>query len=163
MTRPAKTVGRACARSGCRAWAMRGQEYCSAHRADRQPAVAAVDEIEREGSDERRLRAEAFARLARSGRHEELIEGLLRRVMDNLAGERTLLPEIGALRLQLQRVVAVDALEGDPHQVAVTMTRVVDTIVRAMRMQHALTGELADTVSAAFTTVLLEMGLGDEP
>jgi len=142
---------------------MRGGEYCSAHRGEREQPSAIDSDVPDGGIvDERAQRAEAFARLVRAGRHEELIEGTLRRVMDGLAGERTLLPEIGALRLQLQRVVAVDALDGDPHQVATTMTRMVDTIVRAMRMQHALSGNLAETVSAAFTTVLLEMGLGDE-
>lgn len=156
-----KTGGRPCARSGCRAWAMRGGTHCSAHRSDAGPiADTGIDEALT--VDERVHRAELFARLVRAGRHEELIEGMLRRVMDALASERSLLPEIGALRLQLQRVVAVDALDGDPHQVAVTMTRTIDTLVRAMRMQHALTGDLAETVSSAFTTVLLEMGLADE-
>lgn len=162
MSRHAQTAGRPCARPGCRAWAMRSGAFCSAHRADGSHTPTTSPDPA-DSTDARRERADAFIRLVRAGRHEELIEATLKRVIDGLAEDRTLRAEIGVLRLQLQHFVAVDALEGDPHKVTASMTRIVETIVRAMRMQHALSGDLAETVTAAFSTVLTEMGLGDEP
>jgi hypothetical protein len=58
--------------------------------------------------------------------------------------------------------MTVDALEGDPREVTQLVTRLAETIVRAVRMQHALSGDAADDVSAAVTRVLTELGLGEE-
>jgi hypothetical protein len=139
---------------------MRGGERCRAHR-DRSEGHG-DESVTLEQANARRLRAETFAALVRAGRHEELVEATLQHVMTRLASEQSLLPEIGALRLQLRQVIAVDALDGDTQAVTAQMTRLVDGIVRAMRMQHTLSGDLAETVSSAFTIVLSEMGLGAE-
>ncbi len=56
----------------------------------------------------------------------------------------------------------MDALDGDPAKTAATVARLVDSLVRAVKMQRALEGDLADDLAGALTTVLIEMGLGDE-
>ena len=68
---------------------------------------------------------------------------------------------IGALRLVLRRVVAIDALNADPRHVAMTMARLVEVIVRTIRMQHTLSGTLSGGLSDAITQLLTEIGLGD--
>lgn len=159
-------TARRCERPGCRAWAMRGGRFCWAHRHDTVGLRVGDDGTEvGEAAAEpsaRALRSARFAEAARAGRREELVERAVAAVLAAIGGELSLEQEIGALRLMLQRVIAMDALDGDPRDIAPTITRLVDGIVRAVRAQRAVSGELADDLSAALTTVLIEMGLGDE-
>lgn len=157
MTRPPP---RRCARAGCRAWAMRGQPWCRAHREDHDDEPNDRDVATPE--DERHARLRAFAAAVRAAHCPRLDPALLRAI-EAAASEPTLTGEIGALRLVLQRVLAADALDGDPDRLAATATKLVDGIVRATRMQHTLAGEQADELTGAFTTILRDLGLGDEP
>lgn len=137
---------------------MRGRRYCVSHRADEhslsQPAEPAADE--------RQLRSEAFARAARNGNYEQLVDQTVRRVIEAAGVDRSLEDEIGALRVVLQRVIAVDALHGDPRETAATVARLADSIVRAVRAQRSLSGDLANDLVSALTTVLIDMGIGAE-
>jgi hypothetical protein len=142
---------RRCARSGCRAWAMRGAAHCSAHRSD-----AATDQ---ELPDERQVRIDRFAELVRAGQHAGLIESALQAALDACATERRLTTEIGALRLMLQRVVATELLDGDPRETTQTLTRLVDAIIRALRMEQTLAASFEDELRAAVTRVFAEQGL----
>jgi hypothetical protein len=136
---------------------MRRSAFCRSHQAaEDQPEDGALPE-------ERRTREQAFARLVRDGRHSEVIEEALRAAIASAGGELSLGEEIGALRLMLRRVLAVDALDGDPRAVAQTLTRLVEAIVRAVRMQRTISGELSGGLSEALTQILTEIGLGDEP
>lgn len=137
---------------------MRGKRYCASHRSDEH----APDLPAETGPDERRLRSDAFARAARRGNYEQLIDQAVRQVIEAAGVDHSLDDEIGALRIILKRVIAMDALDGDPRETAATVTRLVDSIVRAVRAQRALSGDLANDLTAALTTVLLEMGLGEE-
>ncbi len=112
--------------------------------------------------DRRLERSATFARAVRSGEAERLIEQAVQQVIREAGADGSLRQEIGALRVVLQRVIAMDALEGDPTKTATTVARLVDSLVRAVKMQRALEGELADDLAGALTTVLIEMGLGDE-
>jgi hypothetical protein len=145
---------------------MRGGRFCWAHRHDagESPAVGSESEIDVLGRQpsERALRSERFAEHVRAGRQDELVERAVAAVLTAIGGELSLGQEIGALRLMLHRVIAMDALDGDPRDTAATIARLVDGIVRAVRAQRAISGELADDLSAALTTVLIEMGLGEE-
>jgi hypothetical protein len=145
---------RHCARPGCRAWAMRGAKYCYAHRT--------LDQTLDESIDGRKVRSSDFARAVRSGRADHLIEQAVQQVIRQAGESGSLQQEIGALRIVLNRVIAMDALEGDPAKTAATVARLVDSLVRAVKMQRALEGDLADDLAGALTTVLIEMGLGDE-
>lgn len=142
---------RRCARSGCRAWAMRGANYCSAHRSD-----AVVDQ---EFPDKRQERVDRFAELVRAGKHAGLIDAALQAALDACAGERRLTIEIGALRLMLQRVVATELLDGDPRETTQTLTRLVDAVIRALRMEQTLAASFETEFRAAVTRVFAEQGL----
>lgn len=137
---------------------MRGKRYCASHREDEH----APDWPTETRPDERQRRSDAFARAAHRGNHEQLIDQAVRQVIEAAGVDRSLEDEIGALRIVLQRVIAMDALHGEPRETAATVARLVDSIVRAVRAQRALSGDLADDLASALTTVLIEMGLGEE-
>ena len=144
-----------CSLPGCRAWAMRGAMFCASHR-------ALEHTISAETTDERQQRSDAFAKAVRSGQIEQLIDLAVERVIRKEGEGGSLQNEIGALRIILNRVIAMDALDGDPTKTAATVSRLVDSLVRAVKMQRALQGDLADDLAGALTTVLIDMGLGDE-
>lgn len=146
---------RRCARPGCRAWAMRGTALCAAHRHD--------SDIPEPETDHRRLRSNLFADLVRTERHEELVERTIRQLVESGGGDLSLGEEIGSLRLILKRVMAVDALDGDPRDTAQTVARLANSIVYAVQAQRAISGRLADDLTDALTKILVEMGLGDRP
>jgi hypothetical protein len=146
--------GRQCSHAGCRAWAMRGAAYCVAHRND------ADERVPGEGlPDERRERIDRFADLVRAGKHADLIDAALQAAIDASSSERSLATEIGALRLMLQRVVATELLDGDPRETSQTITRLVDAIIRALRMEQTLAASFEDDLRAAVTRVFAEQGL----
>lgn len=143
------TQRRHCEHPGCRAWAKRGQTLCYAHftqRArQRQANAADTPTAELDG-----------ARAALDQRIEEAVSRFAAEA--NLERE-TLSEEIGALRIVLARLLAE---EDDPARLATSIPRVVDAVVRAVRAQHALTGEMAEGLSGAVTQILVELGLGGE-
>jgi hypothetical protein len=143
-----------CARPGCRAWAMRGMMYCSSHR-----SVSDVAEHHPE-PDGRKVRSDLFAEMARTGRHEELVERTIRHLVETGGGDLSLVEEIGSLRLVLRRVMAIDGLDSDPRDTAQTVARLANSIVYAVQAQRAISGRLADDLTDALTTILIEMGLG---
>lgn len=115
---------------------MRGREYCRAHRGwGREPPAR----------DEAGLRARLEERVAA--------------VLEQAGSAQTLAEEIGALRLVLARVLAE---EDDPERLASSIPRIVDTVVRAVRAQRALSGAMAENLTEALTQVLIELGLGEE-
>lgn len=137
---------------------MRGASFCVAHRND------AGDLAEGEVlPDERRARIDRFTELVRAGQHGDLIEAALQAALDACARERSLATEIGALRLMLQRVVATELLDGDPRETTQTMTRLVDAIIRALRMEQTLAASFEDELRAAVTRVFAEQGLLEDP
>jgi len=156
-------TARRCERMGCRAWAMRGGRFCWAHRHDDEADFNPMDaSVAADGEPSaRELRSQRFAEAVR-GQQSELVERTVAVVLETIGGELSLGREIGALRLMLQRVIAMDALDGDPRDTATTITRLVDGIVRAVRAQRAISGELADDLSDALTKVLIELGAGAE-
>lgn len=133
---------------------MRDAAYCVAHRDD-----AGDLGSDAELTDQRRQRIDRFAELVRAGKHAGLIEATLQAALDAFASERGLSVEIGALRLMLQRVVATELLDGDPREVTQTMTRLVDAIIRALRMEQTLALSFEDELRAAVTRVFAEQGL----
>lgn len=135
--------GRHCAHPGCRAWAVRGEDLCRAHLGGRTindgaPVSERLSPRTRAVLDERI--EEVVARFARDA---------------NLERE-SLSEEIGALRVLLARLLAE---EEDPARLATSIPRVVDAVVRAVRAQRAIGGEMADSLSGAVTQVLIELGL----
>lgn len=136
--------GHHCEYPGCRAWAMRGERLCRAH-LPRIPLNESDDlPPDRERSDLERRVDEVVARVASEA-------GLER---------ESLTDEIGALRLVLARLLAEEA---DTTRLATSIPRVVDAVVRAVRAQRAISGEVAESLTSAVTQVLIDLGLGGEP
>lgn len=132
---------RACQRAGCRAWAMRGGEFCRAHQTVLERAVGRQN-----GSTDELLSRRIASILLRTGVPDQ---------------ERAppLDDEIGALRLVLARVLES---EDDPRQLATSIPRIVDALVRATRVQRQVQGDQAEGLTEALTQVLLELGMGEE-
>lgn len=150
-------VTRPCVHAGCRAWAMRGGIYCRSHLPDGDEEL-----------HQRRLRAEEFAARVRGGEQGDLVERVVGAVVAAIAqetegsgGDAALEGEIGALRLVLSRVIAVDALAGDPRDLALTVTRLVDAIVRAIKARHGLAPDDAGVLDALTARVLDELDARD--
>ena len=136
---------------------MREKIFCSSHR-----------QLEPHGDresrpDERRERSSLFAEMARSGRHEELVERTIRTLVQTGGGDLSLAEEIGSLRLILRRVMAIDGLDSDPRDTAQTVARLANAIVYAVQAQRTISGRLADDLTEALTTILIDMGVGGGP
>ncbi len=142
---PAARAGpsRPCAHSGCRAWAMRGRAFCRAHERD-EPAV---EPSAGGGTEEQRFYRELLDR-----RMAEARAGL------PAGGEATLEEEIRLLRLVLAKVLAEAE---SPAQLASSVPRLADAVVRAVRAQRALSGEMARDLTESVTRILLEMGMDE--
>ncbi len=138
-----------CERTGCRAWAMRGQSLCYAHMSQR---------AGRSDTDEQDGAAIVSPRLQNV--LEERIEELVSRYVADVGLERESLgEEISALRIVLARLLAE---EHSPTRLATSIPRVVDAVVRAVRAERSMSGALAEGLTDAVTQVLLELGLGGE-
>lgn len=132
---------RACQRAGCRAWAMRSGDFCRSHQSVLDRAV----DRQTDGTDE--LVSRRIASI------------LLRAGVPDQDRAPPLDDEIGALRLVLARVLES---EEDPRQLATSIPRIVDAMVRATRVQRQVQGDQAEGLTEALTQVLLELGLGEE-
>ncbi len=140
---------------------MRGKTFCWSHRqqdTDMTDRQIATDNPE----NERVRRDRKFSEAVNSGGSDELVNIAVERILRTIGQKMSLEDEIGALRLVLKRVITLDALDGDPKETAATVARLSDSIVRAVRAQRAISGDLAEDLSEALTTVLIEMGLGAE-
>lgn len=153
MTHPT-TTRRRCEATGCRAWAMRGATHCVSHR------TVVVDSLtDDDRPDGRQERVDRFATSIQSGNFAGLIDDALQAALSAFADQRSLTAEIGALRLMVQRIVATDLLDGDPRDVTLTLTRLVDTIIRARRTEQSLVSTFEDDLRAVVTRVFRDKGL----
>jgi hypothetical protein len=133
--------GRACQRARCRAWAMRGGEFCRAHQTVLDRAVH-----NQNGSADELISRRIASILLRAG-------------VPDQDRAPPLDDEIGALRLVLARVLET---EEDPRRLATSIPRIVDALVRATRAQRQAQGDQAEGLTEALTQVLLELGLGED-
>lgn len=105
--------------------------------------------------------SESYADLVRAGRAAEAIDNALQGALQAAGGNLALADEIGGLRLILQRVIMVDALEGDPYQAGQTVAALVESITQAVRTERLLRGTAADDLASAVDQVLADLGLGE--
>jgi hypothetical protein len=130
---------------------MHGAAFCVAHRND--PVPAAEDPADQSG------RHEQFARQLRAGQHGELIDLTIQAALDVFAGDYSLAIEIGALRLMVRRVIVTELLDGDLRETSLTLTRLVDALIRALRMEQTLATRLEDELRAVMTRFFDSQGL----
>ena len=155
-------TGKRCAREGCRAWAMRGATTCRVHTAGTAGprGVGAGDGVANEADEEReRGAAECQSRL-QQGDYRDLLERTLAKMIEQAGREGALTEEIGALRVVMKKLLKRD-IDKHADELSVSIPRLVNAIVRALKTQRAISGQTAGDLTEALTRVLLEMGLDE--
>ena len=141
--------GTRCEHRGCRAWAVRGKTLCYAHLTQSQRNSPTGSSIARD-HDPPKLHPALEQRID---------EAVARYAADAGLERQSLTDEIAALRIVLARLLVEEA---DPSRLATAIPRVVDAVVRAMRVQRAIGGAVAEGLTDAVTQVLIELGLGGD-
>ena len=156
-------VGKRCAREGCRAWAMRGQESCRVHTVGTtgtRGVAGAGTGVANEADAERERRAAEFQRRLEQGDYRDLLERTLAKLVEQAGRDGALTEEIGALRVVMKTLLNTD-LKAHAEELSVSIPRIVNATVRALKAQRAISGQTAGDLTEALTRVLLEMGLGE--
>jgi hypothetical protein len=112
------------------------------------------DEVRLEEGEERERRREAAAALRarlEGGNYEEILGQRILDLLRDVAAEAGVSDELAILRLVMARLLAE---EDDPVTLANTIARVASVSIRAAQVQRAITGQLADTLTEALTSVL---------
>ncbi len=156
-------AGKRCAREGCRAWAKRGAATCRVHTVG-MPGPSGVagagTGVANEADAERERRAAEFQSWLEQGDYRDLLERTLAKLVEQAGREGALTEEIGALRVVMKKLLNRD-LEKHADELSVSIPRLVNAIVRALKAQRAISGQTAGDLTEALTRVLLEMGLGE--
>jgi hypothetical protein len=113
-----------------------------------------AERMEREGQERRAEAATAFRRRMESGDYRELFGERLRALMVQAAAEGGVADELAILRIVMARLVAE---EDDPVTLAKAVARVAAVSIQAARAQRAINGQLADGLTDALTTILMEI------
>lgn len=131
---------RRCAEPGCRAWAMRGQLLCRAHRRSAGQAQHAGQ------APAGRLYEQLFT----AQEWEEIGQQLE-------SAQRSLDEEVSLMRIMTRRVMERIGQE-DPAKALPLVRQAMDAICRALRTERVLSGEASDSLAAALGRALEEIG-----
>src|ERR687894_75589 len=99
----------------------------------------------------RRAAKAAFRARLEEGDYRELFGGRLGEVMAQAAEEAGVADELGALRIVLARLMEE---EDDLVVLAGLVARVAPVSIQAARLQRAITGQLAESLTDSVTTIL---------
>jgi len=121
-----------CAKPGCRAWAMRGEELCYAH-------------LRKRG---------LYRRFFTEEEVQEIEEVASSSLQDPAGNELTLEDVIEVLKVLIGRVVD---REEDSSKALPLVARGVRSLVSALKAKRALSGKAADGLAAAFAQALDEL------
>jgi hypothetical protein len=102
----------------------------------------------------RRAAKAAFRERLESGDYRELFGGRLGEVMAQAAEEADVTAELGALRIVMARLMEE---EDDLEVLAGLVARVASVSIQAARIQRAITGQLAESLTDAVTTILADL------
>lgn len=106
----------------------------------------------------RRAAKAAFRERLESGDYRELFGGRLGEVMAQAAEEAGVTAELGALRVVMARLMEE---EDDLVVLAGLIARVSSVSIQAARIQRAITGQLAESLTDAVTTILADLDGSD--
>ena len=106
----------------------------------------------------RRAAKAAFRARLESGDYRELFGGRLGEVMAQAAEEAGVADELGALRIVMARLMEE---EDDLVVMAGLVARVASVSIQAARIQRAITGQLAESLTDAVTTILADLDGGE--
>lgn len=131
---------RRCAKPGCRAWAMRGQLLCRAHRrSSGQPQR--TGQTPTGGLYKKLFTAEEWEQI---GKQLE-------------SAQRSLDEEVSLMRIMIRRVMERVGQQ-DPDKALPLVRQAMDAICRALRTERVLSGEASDSLAAALGRALNEIG-----
>jgi hypothetical protein len=103
-------------------------------------------------------RSAAFQTRLDSGDYRELLGERLGEVMAQAAAEAGVADELGALRIVMARLLTE---EDDPVVLAPLIARLASVSIQAARAQRAISGQLAETLTEALTTILTNLEGGE--
>ena len=106
----------------------------------------------------RRAAKAAFRARLESGDYRELFGGGLGEVMAQAAEQADVSDELGALRIVMARLMEE---EDDLVVLAGLVARVASVSIQAARIQRAITGQLAESLTDAVTTILADLDGSD--
>jgi hypothetical protein len=89
-----------------------------------------------------------------SGDYRELLGERLGEVMAQAAAEAGVGEELGALRIVMARLLTE---EDDPVVLAPLIARIASVSIQAARVQRAISGQLAESLTEALTSVLTNL------
>ena len=142
-------AGKQCADPTCSRFVRASEEFCARHRlganADRN-MTAPDDEA-----------ADVFRERLERGQYRGLFDLNVQQVIDQAAAQVTehgLIDELGALRMVLARILLE---EQDLSRMVTNVTRVASVAVRAAQAQRVISGQAADGLTDALTTILVEV------
>ena len=102
----------------------------------------------------RRKAKAAFRARLESGDYRELFGGGLGEVMAQAAEQADVSDELGALRIVMARLMEE---EDDLEVLAGLVARVASVSIQAARIQRVITGQLAESLTDAVTTILADL------
>ena len=102
----------------------------------------------------RRKAAAAFRERLEAGDYHQLFGGRLGEVMAQAAEEAGVADELGALRIVLARLMEE---EDDLVVLAGLVARVASVSIQAARLQRAINGQLAESLTDAVTSILVDL------
>lgn len=157
-----RTPRRRCASSGCTNFARSANGFCAAHK--RQPLTdydghapdgeSFADRLDREDHERRHQAAADFRDRLDAGDYRGLFGGRIGGIMQQAASESGVDDEIAILRIVMARLVAE---ETDPVTLAKAISRVAAVSIQAARARRAISGQIAEGLTDAITTILMEM------
>jgi hypothetical protein len=111
----------------------------------------------REDAERRAVAAAAFRTRMDAGDYRALFGEQLSALMAQAAADGGVADELAVLRIVMARLLAE---ESDPVTLAKAIARVASVSVQAARAQRAITGQLAEGLTDAITTILAELDGG---
>jgi hypothetical protein len=135
----------ACAKAGCRQWAMRGKEFCVTHSRERlrQPARAAP-----EGSPEVNPGVESLYARYVTGEEQAFLLDAIHKVLED-SGAHRIEEELAVARLAVAKAIQLDKPE------AIARTAMV--VARLEQIKRQLEGEQATGLIEAVNQILAEL------
>jgi hypothetical protein len=106
---------------------------------------------EDEQRERRREAAAALRERLEDGNYQEILGQRVVDLLREVAAEAGVSDELAILRLVMARLLAE---EDDPVALANTIARVASVSIRAAQVQRAISGQLADTLTEALTSLL---------
>jgi hypothetical protein len=115
--------------------------------------------MEREDQARRLAAAAEFRARMDAGDYRGLFGERLNALMAQAAAEGGVADELAVLRIVMARLLAE---EDDAVVLAKTIARVAAVSIQAARAQRVLSGQMAETMTDAITTILMEFATGGE-